>query len=107
MTFLIACAKSKSQRIHFITLPQLPINMTKHLLVLVAQCLTLRLWTVAHQAPLFTGFSRQEYWSGLPFPSAQDLPGPGIESRSPSLQADSLPSEPSCSIEQHLLNSYY
>ena len=40
------------------------------------------------------GFSRQEYWSGLPFPSPGDLPDPGIEPRSPSLQADALPSEP-------------
>ena len=40
------------------------------------------------------GFSRQEYWSGLQFPSPGDLPGPGIESRSPALQADILPSEP-------------
>ena len=38
-------------------------------------------WTVAHQAPLNTGFSRQEYWRGLPFPSAGDLPRPGIEPR--------------------------
>ena len=45
-------------------------------------------WTVAYQAPLFMGFSRQEYWSGLPFPSAGDLPDPGIELRSPALQAD-------------------
>ena len=37
------------------------------------------LWTIAHQAPLSTGFSRQEYWSGLPFPSPRDLPNPGIE----------------------------
>ena len=51
-------------------------------------------WTVAHQAPLSMGFSRQEYWSGLPFPSPGDLPGPGIEPRSPSLQADALTSEP-------------
>ena len=51
-------------------------------------------WTVAHQAPLFMGFSRQEYWSGLPFPSPGDLPDPGIEPRSPALQADALPSEP-------------
>ena len=47
-------------------------------------------WTVAHQAPLSMGFSRQEYWSGLPFPSPVDLPNPGIEPRSPTLQADSL-----------------
>ena len=46
------------------------------------------------QAPLSMGFSRQEYWSGLPCPSTVYLPNPGIESRSPALQADSLPSEP-------------
>ena len=51
-------------------------------------------WTVAHQAPLSMGFSRQEYWNGLPFPSPGDLPDPGIEARSPALWADSLPSEP-------------
>ena len=51
-------------------------------------------WTVAHQAPQSMGFSRQEYWSGLPFPSPGDLPNPGTEPRSPALQADSLPSEP-------------
>ena len=43
-------------------------------------------------------FSRQEYWSGLPFPSPGDLPNPGIESRSPALQADTLPSEPPVSF---------
>ena len=47
-----------------------------------------------HQTPLSTGFSRQKYWSGLPFPFPRDLPNPGIEPRSPTLQADSLPSEP-------------
>ena len=51
-------------------------------------------WTVAHQAPPSMGFSRQEYWSGLPFPSPGDLPNPGIKSRSPILQADTLTSEP-------------
>ena len=51
-------------------------------------------WTVAYQAPLSMGFSRQEYWSGLPFPSPGDLPDSGIEPRSPALQADALPSEP-------------
>ena len=51
-------------------------------------------WTVAHQAPLSMRFSRQEYWSGLPFPSPGDLPDPGIEPRSPKLQADALTSEP-------------
>ena len=52
------------------------------------------LWTVAHQAPPSIGFSRQEYWSGLPFPSPGDLPNPGIEPRSPAWQADALTSEP-------------
>ena len=42
-------------------------------------------WAVAYQAPLSMGFSRQEYWSGLPFPSPGDLPDPGIEPRSPAL----------------------
>ena len=51
-------------------------------------------WLVAHQAPLSMGFSRQEYWSGLPFPSPGDLPNPGTEPGSPALQADSLQSEP-------------
>ena len=51
-------------------------------------------WTVAHQPPLSIEFSRQEYWSGLPFPSPGDLPNPGIEPGSPALQADALPSEP-------------
>ena len=51
-------------------------------------------WIVACQAPPSVGFSSQEYWSALPFPSPGDLPDPGIEPRSPPLQADSLPSEP-------------
>ena len=50
-------------------------------------------WTVAHQAPLSMGFSRPEYWNGLPFPSPGDLPDPGIEPRSPTLQANTLTSE--------------
>ena len=50
-------------------------------------------WTVAHQAPLSIGFSRQEYWSGLPFPSPGNLPNPGIEPGSPALWVDSLPFE--------------
>ena len=50
--------------------------------------------TIAHQAPLSMGFSRQEYWSGLTFPSPGNHPDPGIEPGSPALQADSLPSEP-------------
>ena len=51
-------------------------------------------WTAAYHAPLSMGFSRQEYRSGLPFPSPGDLPNPGIEPGSPTLQADALPSEP-------------
>ena len=51
-------------------------------------------WTLACQAPLSVGFSRQEYWSGQPFPSPDDLSHLGIESGSPALQADSLPIEP-------------
>ena len=51
-------------------------------------------WTAALQAPLSMGFSRQEYWSGLPFPSPGDLPNPGIKPESPVLQADALSSEP-------------
>ena len=57
-------------------------------------CLTLCIpWTIACQAPLSMEFHRQEYWSGLPFPSPKDLPGPGMEPRTPALQADYLPSE--------------
>ena len=51
-------------------------------------------WTVAYQAPPSMEFSRQEYWSGLPFPSPGDLSDPGIKPRSPTLQADALQSEP-------------
>ena len=62
----------------------------------VAQsCLTLcDPWTVAHQAPLSMGFSWQEYWSGLPFPSPGDLPNPGIKPGSPTWQANALTSAP-------------
>ena len=67
-------------------------------------------WTVAHQAPLSMEFSSQEYWSGLPFPSPGDLPVPGIKPRSPTFQADSLPTKPAgeiyadeliCKAERH------
>ena len=51
-------------------------------------------WTVAYQAPPSIEFSRQEYWSGLPFPSPGELPNPGIKPGSPTLRADTLPSEP-------------
>ena len=51
-------------------------------------------WTVAYKAPLSMDFSRQEYWSGLPFPSPGDLPNSGMEPGSPALEADALSSEP-------------
>ena len=51
-------------------------------------------WTIAYQASLSMGFSRQEYWSGLPFPSPGDLPDLGMEPGSPALQAESLLTEP-------------
>ena len=52
------------------------------------------LWAIIYQVPPSMEFSRQEYWSGFPFPSPGDLHDPGIESRTPSLQADTLSSEP-------------
>ena len=58
-------------------------------------------WTVANQALLSMGFSRQEYWSGLPFPSPEDLPNPGIEPGSSALQAASLPSEPPGKLKKY------
>ena len=65
-------------------------------------------WTVAHQAPPSTGFSRQEYWSGLPFPFPGDLPDPGIEPRSPTLQADALTSgPPGKPLSGNLINTIY
>ena len=61
----------------------------------VAQlCLFATPWTVAYQAPLSMGFSRQEYWSGLPFPSSGDLPNPGIEQGSPALAGRFFTTEP-------------
>ena len=51
-------------------------------------------WTVTYQAPWSTGFSRQEYWSGLPFRAPGDLPNPGMDPESPALQTGALPSEP-------------
>ena len=76
--------------------------------VLVVQsCLTLcDPMDCSHQAPLSIEFSRQEYWSGLPFPSSRDLADPGIEPRSPELQADSLPSEPPCICIIYNVNIY-
>ena len=63
-------------------------------------------WTVAYQAPPSIGFSRQEYWSGLPFPSPGDLPDPGIKPRSPTFQADALTSEPRASVYMYTIYIY-
>ena len=63
-------------------------------------------WTIAYQAPQSMGFSRQECWSGLPFPSPGYLPDPGIEPASPALQADALPSEPPGKILIYSLSAY-
>jgi len=60
-------------------------------------------WTVAYQAPPSMGFSRQEYWSGLPLPSPGDLPNPGIKPGSPTLQADALPSEPPGKLSLYMM----
>ena len=72
--------------------------------LLVVQCVWFFAtpWTIAHQAALSMEFSRQEYWSGVPFPTPEELPNPGIKPRSPALQADSLPTEPP---GQHLMRS--
>ena len=72
--------------------PSLPLSLVCVSCLVVSDSATP--WTVADQAPLSMGFSRQEYWSGLPFPSPGNLLDPGIEPGSPALQADSLPSEP-------------
>ena len=66
----------------------LPAHLLSHVQIFVTT------WTVAHQAPQSMGFSRQGYWSQLPFPSPGDLPSPGIEPASHALQADSLLTEP-------------
>ena len=63
-------------------------------------------WSVAYQAPLTMGFSRQEYWSGLPFPSPGDLPNPGIEPGSPTLQVDGLPSELPGKLQVNLASNW-
>ena len=72
MYFLLVCVLNRFSRVQFFATP----------------------WTVAHQVPLSMGFSRQEYGSGLPCPPPRDLPNPGIKPRPPSLQADSLQTEP-------------
>ena len=67
-------------------------------------------WTVAYQASPSMGFSRQEYWSGLPFPSPGDLPDPGIEPRSLVLEAGALtskpPGKPMVAFQACLLNQF-
>ena len=63
-------------------------------------------WTVACQAPLSMGFFRQEYWSGLPFPSPGDLPDPGMEPGSTALQSDSTLSEPQVNPDQPYIHMY-
>ena len=68
--------------------------MSRHVLVAQPRLTLCDPWTVAHQAPLTMKFSRQEYWSGLPFPSPGDLPNRGTEPGCPGLQADSLLPEP-------------
>ena len=97
MVWLI-CSLSKNKRHIFHFHQNLLNNIFSILLhwfgLVTKSCRTLVApWTLAHQAPLSMGFSRQEYWSGLPFPSPEGLPYPGIEPRSSALQADSLPSE--------------
>ena len=63
---------------------------------------------VKHMAPLTMGFPRQKHWSGLPFSSPENLPEPGIESRSPALQAGSLPTEPPGKPQhKHIHTKYY
>ena len=70
---------------------QLSVN---HLLLLVLSNFFTTPWTVACQAPLSRGFSRQEYWSGLPFPPPEDIPYPGIEPESPALASGFFTTEP-------------
>ena len=62
----------------------------QHMCLLICARLFATPWTAAHQAPLSMGFSKQEYWSGLPFPTSGDLSNQGIELSSPVLQAESL-----------------
>ena len=86
-------------------------NLLKTLKVKVKSLSRVRLfatpWTVAYQASPSMGFSRQEYWSGLPFPSPGDLPDPGIELRSPALEAGTLTSEPPGKPKSLVNISYY
>ena len=74
------------------------LKLLSHVLLFVT------LWTIAYQASLSMGFSRQEYWSGLSFPSPEYLPDPGIEPGSPELRADSLSSKPSGKPNVHVIS---
>ena len=74
----------------FLTVPPL----SPHACSIAHLCSTVTPWTVACQTPLSMGCSRQEYWSGLPFPSPGDHPDPGIESASPALAGAFFPTEP-------------
>ena len=80
---------------HLIQLPPTFLHKVLSISVVAQSCPTLcNPMDAAHQSPLSMGFSRQEHWSGLPFPSSGDLPDPGIEPGSSTSQADALPSEP-------------
>ena len=91
------CCSSFSHKLHYLISSNSPSYLLHKIFNNVKLLSRVRLfvipWTVVHQVPLSVGFSRQEYWSGLPFPSPGDLPDPGIEPRSPALQADALLSE--------------
>ena len=91
-TLPLLCPVSPKVALLYIKMRALEPKYSSSSVVKVSQsCLTLATpWTVAHQAPLSMGFSRQEYWTGLPFLSPGDLPDPGIEPMSPALQADSF-----------------
>ena len=95
----------------FLSSPQ--INLILHSFYTVCTCvhhcvqLFATAWTVARQGHLSMQFPRQECWSGLPFPSPRDIPHPGIEPRSPALQADSLPAEQWGSPIQYVVYSIH
>ena len=93
---LAVCSNSSKRNLSYQKNPWFYTSLHQYCDPLMLSCVQLFVTpgTVAHQAPLSMGFSGQEYWSGLPFPSPGDLPDPEIKSRSPALQADSLPFEP-------------
>ena len=90
---------------HYLTLSRITFNTKVKVKLLSCVRLFATPWTVTYQAPLSMGFSRQESWSGLPFPSPGDPPDLGIEPESPALQADALPWEPSGKIKDSLKNN--